>query len=77
MRRETGRGRERDKNAGMKGRKGERRGRERGECEPKVITRARAQIVRRIPRRRRRRKEEEGAHLHPGGSYFPFFREGY
>lgn len=27
--------------------------------------------------RRTERNEEKGAHLHPGGSYFPFFREGY
>lgn len=27
--------------------------------------------------RRTERNEEKRAHLHPGGSYFPFFREGY
>lgn len=70
--RETERGKREMKNAGVKDRE-----EERGESGPKVARRARAQTARRIQRRRRGRKEEEGAHLHPGGSYFPFFREGY
>lgn len=72
--RETERGKREIKNAGVKDREEEK---ERGESGPKVARRARAQTARRIQRRRRGRRGERGAHLHPGGSYFPFFREGY
>lgn len=74
--RETERGKREIKNAGVKDRE-RGRGGERGVSGPKVARRARAQTARRIQRRRRGRREERGAHLHPGGSYFPFFREGY
>lgn len=73
--RETGRGKREIKNAGVKDREEEKeREREGGEWTKSCSKSASANCKKDTEEKGR---EERGAHLHPGGSYFPFFREGY
>lgn len=58
----------------MKNREEKREGRR---VDRKLLRERERELQERYDGGRMKRKEEKREHLHPGGSYFPFFREGY